>query len=208
MMSRSTIATRMESARAFAAQLAPVHDVRYLAAARAVQVELADTAEVYTLLACHARLRHAHIKSGAYTRVDEYVRLHLHGSLDDIGPVIITLPLHRARRAEQARMVRDQATGTDTVALLERLSAQEQIMSDPAIQLIDKPTDISFDADAHPQGDPVRAIETTLLLLGRMAVRRRADGDHRQAGAVERAIQEFGPIYTDLQADVEDDRLN
>lgn len=51
MMSRSTIATRMESARAFAAQLAPVHDARYLAAARAVQVELDDTAEVHTLLA-------------------------------------------------------------------------------------------------------------------------------------------------------------
>lgn len=126
MMSRSTIATRMESARAFAAQLAPVHDARYLAAARAVQVELDDTAEVHTLLACHARLHHAHIKPGVHTRVDEYVRLHLHGSLDDIGPVIITLSLHRARRAEQARMVRDQATGTDTVALLGRLSALDQ----------------------------------------------------------------------------------
>lgn len=81
-------------------------------------------------------------------------------------------------------------------------------MSDPAIQLIDQLTDISFDADARPQGDTARAIETTLLLLGRMALRRRADGNHRQAGAVERAIQEFGPIYTDLQEYVEDDRLN
>ncbi len=107
MISTSVVATKVESARAFAEQFGPVHDVRYLAAAAAAQVELDETADVQTLLVFHAVLRNAHTRAGVYTKADEYVRLHLRGTLDEIGPVIVTLPFHRARRAQQARMAWD-----------------------------------------------------------------------------------------------------
>ena len=71
------------------------------------------------------------------------------------------------------------------------------------LELIESLTDIGFDPEAVPTGNPGAAVETTLLVLARMAVRRRADGDHKLANAAEDAIEAFGPIYNDLQEEIE-----
>lgn len=76
-------------------------------------------------------------------------------------------------------------------------------MSDTAnpehLELIESLTDITFDPTDEESGlDPVRAVETTLLVLGRLAVRQRAAGNDKAANAAEDAIEAFGPIFDDL----------
>ena len=132
MLSRSAVATRVQCARSIAARLGLSHDVRYLAAAGAVQVVLDETAQVHPLLALPGVLRNAHTRAGVYARGDGYVRLHLRGTLDKVGPVIVTLPLHCGRRPQQARMVREHVSDTEPLALLEQLSDLDEPATEEA----------------------------------------------------------------------------
>lgn len=123
MMSPPADVTNVECVRALAETFGPVAEVRALPEVGAVQVELDETAPVHTMLVLDALMSHTHTRAGVYNKHDEYVRLHLRGRIDDVGPVIVTLPFHRTRRGKQARMAWDRVTKDDPLTLLERLSA-------------------------------------------------------------------------------------
>lgn len=99
--------------------IGPVADARPLGSG--LQIELDEWAVASTLMAWDGLLQ----KGGAAT-VDQrgpYVRVHLRGTHAELGELVVTLPLHRNRRARQAEMARNHTGGL--FALLRKLTNAE-----------------------------------------------------------------------------------
>lgn len=91
----------------------------------AVQVELDETAPLSVLLRWARLIDVVDQRVGVYDTSDEYVRLHLRGLLDKVGPVMITQPLRRSRRAQQAQTAWEQIQRYGVVELLQHLSEMD-----------------------------------------------------------------------------------
>lgn len=90
--------------------LGPVADVQLLDAdSQALQVELDEQAAASTLLAWSSLITVVDTRVGVRDDADEYVRVHLRGTSPELGAVVVTLPLHRTRRARQAALAWQQA---------------------------------------------------------------------------------------------------
>lgn len=82
----------------------------------------------------------------------------------------------------------------DTPAHVELIKTPEHV------ELIEQLTDIEFEPFAKRDDvDPVRSMENTLLMLGRMAIARRTEGSDATANKIEDLIAGFGPVYTEIQ---------
>ena len=102
--------------------LGPVADVQLLDAdSRALQVELDEQAAAATLLAWGELITVVDTRVGVRDDADDWVRVHLRGTSPELGAVVVTLPLHRTRRARQAELAWQQAH-RGPYALLGRLA--------------------------------------------------------------------------------------